>query len=377
MFQPSNSSSMRENLGHDELSAGSGDISPDTQEDRSDSTLVPTIQIAAVLSTIANFVAGRSALRFVSRSLNMANIMLHSSHDLIRQWGALLTAKVLGSFNKPDDESVIEELKVELLRMVDSGNVGNRAAGVYALSRWLPVGVEWDASDLEGILQFSDHLIKQSRVEGSPLVRRKLAEVFIQILKSSKGFTVIAIWAQLLGYALDARPQDRSVAEKTIKMLGVSLKVTPAQKLLIDRIAAILCAVRVQQYDPDPMVVKAVHQPLCQTVDMLRSRSRESKKDDTIWSEIQSVTFPCNEALKNKQEWTDEMFERLLAADERVKELFQGTSSMDDHCGFTVEKPRYPKKAKSRKRVNHNLFERTKGALKAHIGEHKSMGQRF
>lgn len=50
---------------------------------------------------------------------------------------------------------------------------------------------------------------------------------------------------------------------------------------------------------------------------------------------------------------------------------------MDDHCGFTVEKPRYPKKAKSRKRVNHNLFERTKGALKAHIGEHKSMGQRF
>lgn len=358
---------LQENLGHDGLSAGSGDISPDTQEDHSDFTLVPTIQIAAVLSTIANFVAGRSAPRFVSRSLNMANIMLHSSRDLIRQWGALLTAEVLGSFNKLDDESVIEELKVELLRMVDSGNVENRAAGVYALSRWLPVGVEWDASDLEGILQLSDHLIKQSRVEGSPLVRQELAEVFIRILKSSKGFTVIAIWTQLLGYALDARPQDKSVAERTITMLGVSLKVTPVQKLLIDRIAAILCAVRVQQYDPDPMVVKVVHQPLCQAVDMLRSRSRESKKDDTIWSEIQSVTFLCNGALKNKQEWTDEMFETLLAADERVKELFQCTSSMNDHCGFTVEKPRYPKKAKRRKRVNHNLFERTKGALQAHI----------
>ncbi|KAE8537916.1 hypothetical protein D1P53_005977 [Cryptococcus gattii VGV] len=362
---------LQENLGHDELSAGSGDISPDTQEDRSDFTLVPAIQIAAVLSTIANFVAGRSAPRFVSRSLNMAYIMLHSSRDLIRQWGALLTAEVLGSFNKPDDESVIEELKVELLRMVDSGNVENRAAGVYALSRWLPVGVEWDASDLEGILQLSDHLIKQSRVEGSPLVRRELAEVFIHILESSKVFTVIAIWTQLLGYALDARPQDKSVAERTIKMLGVSLKVTPAQKLLIDRIAAILYAVRVQQYDPDPMVVKVVHQPLCQAVDTLRSRSRESKKDDTIWSEIQSVTFPCNETLKNKQEWTDEMFETLLAADERVKELFQGTSSMNDHCGFTVEKPRYPKKAKRRKRVNHDLFERTKGALHAHITQAK------
>lgn len=358
---------LQENLAHDELSAGSGDTSPGTQEGRSNFTLVPTVQIAAVLSTIANFVDGRSARRFVSRSLNMANIMLHSSRDLIRQWGALLIAEVLGSFNKPDDESVIEELKEELLRMVDSGNVEIRAAGVYALSRWLPVGVEWCASDLEDILQLSDHLVKQSRVEGSPLVRRELAEVFIQILKSAKGFTAIALWTQLLGYALDARPQDKSVAERTIKMLGVSLQVTPRQKLLIDRIAAILCAVCVQQYDPDPMIIKVVHQPMCRAVEMLRSQSRESKKDDTIWSEIQSVTFPYNGGLKNKPEWTDEMFETILTADKRVKELFQGTSSMNDRCEFTVEKPRYPKTAKSRKRVNHDLFKRTKGTLQAHI----------
>ncbi|KIS01270.1 dRaptor [Cryptococcus deuterogattii 2001/935-1] len=362
---------LQENLAHDELSAGSGDTSPGTQEGRSNFTLVPTVQIAAVLSTIANFVDGRSARRFVSRSLNMANIMLHSSPDLIRQWGALLIAEVLGSFNKPDDESVIEELKEELLRMVDSGNVEIRAAGVYALSRWLPVGVEWCASDLEDILQLSDHLVKQSRVEGSPLVRRELAEVFIQILKSAKGFTAIALWTQLLGYALDARPQDKSVAERTIKMLGVSLQVTPRQKLLIDRIAAILCAVCVQQYDPDPMIIKVVHQPMCRAVEMLRSQSRESKKDDTIWSEIQSVTFPYNGGLKNKPEWTDEMFETILTADKRVKELFQGTSSMNDRCEFTVEKPRYPKTAKSRKRVNHDLFKRTKGTLQAHITQAK------
>ncbi|OWZ61241.1 hypothetical protein AYX15_06537 [Cryptococcus neoformans] len=363
---------LQENLAQDELSAGSGDFGPDIQENCSDSFLVPIIQIAAILSTIANFVAGRSAPRFVSRSLNMAYIMLCSSRDLIRQWGALLTAEVLGSLNKPDDVRLIEELKGELLRMVDSGNVENRAAGVYALSRWLPVADEWGASELEGILGLSDHLVKHSKVEGSPLVRRELAEVFIQILKSAKGFTAMALWTQLLGYALDGRSQDKAIIEKAITKLGMSLKTTPRQKLLMNRIAAILCALCVQRYDPDPMVIKTVHQPLCKAVDMLRPQSPGSKKDAIVWSEIKSATFPRNGASKNKPEWTDEMFETILAASERVKELCQGKSSVNDHCRFTAETPRHPNKgAKSRKRVNHDLFERTKGALQAHITQAK------
>lgn len=355
---------LQENLAHDKLSPDAGDSGPDTQEDCSDFNLVPTVQIAAVLSTIANFVVGRSAPRFVSRSLNMANIMLHSSCDLIRQWGALLAAEVLGSLSISDEERLSEELKGELLRMVDSGNVENRAAGIYALSRWLPVGDEWGASELEGILELSDHLVKHSKVEGSPLVRRELAEVFIQILKSAKGFTAMALWTQLLGYALDARRQDISVAEKAIINLGMNLKMAPKQKLLLNRIAAILSAVCVQRYDPDPMVAKIVHQPLCKALDMLRSQSQESKKDANVWSEIQSATFLSS---KNKPEWTNEMFETILAASERVKELYQGTSSGNDPCRFTAERPQHAKEAKSRKRVNHGLFERNKRALQAHI----------
>lgn len=101
---------------------------------------------------------------------------------------------------------------------------------------------------------------------------------------------------------------------------------------------------------------------------MLRPQSPESKKDAIVWSEIKSATFPRNGASKNKPEWTDEMFETILAASERVKELCQGKSSVNDHCRFTAETPRHPNKgAKSRKRVNHDLFERTKGALQAHI----------
>lgn len=97
---------------------------------------------------------------------------------------------------------------------------------------------------------------------------------------------------------------------------------------------------------------------------MLRSQSQESKKDANVWSEIQSATFPSS---KNKPEWTNEMFETILAASETVKELYQGTSSGNDPCRFTAERPQHAKEAKSRKRVNHGLFERNKRALQAHI----------
>ncbi|WVQ72494.1 hypothetical protein IAR50_002049 [Cryptococcus sp. DSM 104548] len=334
------------------------------------------IQASAVLATIANFVAGRSAPRFVLRTLSMSLVMLRTSVDPVQQWGALLVSEVLGSLDRPEDEELVAQLKSDLLKMIDDTNVENRAAGVYALSRWLPVGDVWDGSELEEALELSERLVIQNKVEGSPLVRRELVKVFVHVLESAKGYAAVALWTHILQEALHDRPSDHKKIEDSIVALGRKLKLDRKHKERLFRITGIIKAICSQRFDPDPVVAKLVHQALRGIILSLKSATQQPKGRSEVWEDIYLAVFPsCGESYGAS--WSADMLNVILLSKETVTELWttqgqpreKGQSRTEDE-----DSVRRKRKGANKGKVNHELFVRTKMALQVYVAQARRRG---
>nr|ODN88217.1 dRaptor [Cryptococcus depauperatus CBS 7841] len=339
---------------------------PDSDLDNEDcpdkSFVEPIVQSAAVLSTIANFVAGRSAPRFLLRTLSMSHIMLQLSKDIVCQWGALLVAEVLGSLNPPEDEGMIDMLKQDLLAMVKSSNVENRAAGVYALSRWLPSTDDWEEKELNGILELSDQLIQHCNIEGSPVVRRELAKIFIRILQSANRFTVVTMWTHLLHHALLSRPEDKKKIEDSIRNMGKELRVTNSQRVLLGRITAITRVVATLHTDPDLAVTKVVDQPFNDILSILFTHESSDLRNS-----ISMATF--SRAIdQDDSKWTESMLDTVISSKQKVKEFWK-CAQEGEKQGLNVLQEIKDKNSKDKGKVNHELFEKTRMALQAYLAQ--------
>ncbi|ODO09834.1 hypothetical protein I350_02053 [Cryptococcus amylolentus CBS 6273] len=344
------------------------------EENEQSSTLdvAPTIQISAVLAAIANFVAGRSAPRFVLRTLNMSTVMLRTSIDIVRQWGALLVSEVLGCLDRPDDEELVAKLKSDLLEMIDDGNVENRAAGVYALSRWLPVGESWSEDELEKALELSVKLVTQNKVEGSPLVRRELAKVFVKILQSAKGYAAVTLWTHILQEALRDRPANRTKITDSILALGKKLKIDRDDKQRLFHVTGIIKAICSQRFDPDPVVAKLVHQSLRGIIlSSLKAQSQQHKgaRKSEIWEDIYLAAFPSS-GEDNGASWPGDTMNVILRSGDTVAELWEEQRQPSEDLSRPLHDSGERKKnGAKRSKVNHQLFLRSKLALQAHIAQ--------
>ncbi|WVQ80742.1 hypothetical protein IAT38_002847 [Cryptococcus sp. DSM 104549] len=342
--------------------------------------VAPTVQTAAVLATIANFVAGRSAPRFVHRTLVLSSTMLCSPTDLVRQWGALLVAEVLGSLDKPADTRITESIKGELLRMVESGSVEIRAAGVYALTRWVgdsSTGMDgWSNKEWGETLGLVDALVRHSKSEGSPLVRRELARFFIRMLQSGGGLTALSLFTHILQQAIKSLPQCRERVASTLKELGAAAGVTTQDTARAKTIKSIFGSVCVFRIDPDLVVVRLVSEPLKEMVLMLGGATAspvdtepEKMGDAKMWELIFGATFP-SAAGGDETIWSEEMVDVVLGSRDRIRRLWTTKTGAVDKGKSKAGKKGHNKEGPQIKKLNNDLFERTKVALQAYLAQY-------
>ncbi|ORY31945.1 raptor N-terminal caspase like domain-domain-containing protein [Naematelia encephala] len=224
------------------------------------STTRRVTQLAAVLSAIANFVAGRQASRFLTRTLSLGSIMLKSEEYLIGQWGALLVAEVLGSIEHTEDthRETLDMIQNRLLSMVESSSVETRAASIYALSRRIPSHILSDITHLEATLGIADKLAVHATLEGSAIVRKELVRLFDRVLHAGgkwSSFTVL-IWA--LELAKLNRPQDLDRVNQLILETERKIGLTAVSKRCVLILKSILLVLQAYSSDPDRTIEKLV-----------------------------------------------------------------------------------------------------------------------
>ncbi|WWC94207.1 hypothetical protein V866_001047 [Kwoniella sp. B9012] len=334
------------------------------------------IQTAAVLSTIANFVSGRKAPRFVIKNLSMSGIMLKSDRELMKQWGALLIAEVLGSLDQPEDgqsdlghdKGLIDGLKMNLMEMIGSNTVETRATAIYALSRWIPNSegaIEKERLQLEmkPALEIVKVLLNHSEDEGSPLVRRELARMYIRMLEVADGFAELAIWISILQSTVEFIPHMRKEVEETIVNTGRGLGITKDQLEVMKTLQRVFQAAKRFENDPDNHVNKIVDNPLDAILNKLRKHEVEQQKH---WKPISTLVLNGVRA-DDGMKWTEELLKIVIESKDHLITNWHKIKSdkegkVEDHDEDKVKKGK-----DKRKRLDNELFERTKAVLQSYL----------
>ncbi|WVQ99448.1 hypothetical protein IAU59_006583 [Kwoniella sp. CBS 9459] len=323
-------SALEESLGRDHQ----GDGYSDPTSEEANTTLI--IQTAAVLSTIAKYVRGRSAPRFVLRTVSMVGVMLRSRNELVQQWGALLIGEVLGSLDRPEEKGVIDGSEESLLRMAESSSVESRATAVYALSRWIPLPSassprpQISESEVDESIDLAGKLVEYAFEEGSSLVRRELARMFVHVLDICKGYTEVATWVNILRQAVQHLPTSKAKVEDAIKSTGRKLETTAEQLRKLKVVQRLLDAIRVFSFDPDSQVATIVSGPVKDIFDVLASTTNtendpqgledEGPKLITQWTAVSGLCFPGlrDDALTDADDeqvgWTEEMLDLVISS---------------------------------------------------------------
>ena len=306
------------------------------------------IQSAAVLSTIAKFVAGRQAPRFVKRTLFSASLMLKSNEGLMQQWGALLVAEVKGSIvdGGGENEELIEILKHQLLGLIESSSVETRASAVYALGRWINASAVRDISSLTATLDLTDRLAKHASRDGSVVVRKEIARLFRRVLASGGIWTTFTFWVYLLQGATRVIPSEKQSCMRLMGEAARQISLQEEQQKRMVRLTVLIKVLHTLRRDPDRRVVKLVTDTVSFLVAGLRAYA---VADD--WEHIAKVAF--SEASVETA-WTPE----VLAAVQVT-----GTRLLDDwHRRMASEL------SSEKYEPSHELFEKSKLSLQVYLG---------
>ncbi|WWD17245.1 hypothetical protein CI109_101683 [Kwoniella shandongensis] len=316
------------------------------------------IQTAAVLCTIFELTNDRIASTgIVDRVLGVAKTMMSRSDtsEIVKQWGALLVAGILGSIES--DRSMRDRhsgIKNELISLIKSSNVESRASAVYALTRYVPtISTVTGEERIDSILDLSDQLVEYTKSEGSPLVRRELARIFIIILEIGEKSTIMTMWTYFLQHALSSacfRENQEEAIKDSIKRAGKRIGVTPPMETRMRRITEILRVLEGLYEDPDKEVKLIVRDGLKEMISDLRG-SANAEGSDGVWKEVLDITFSSTRSEDVK--WTDEMLRKVLA----VADLWEGKPTTP------VEK--YLRRRN--KKLNNDLFEKSKVDLQAYL----------
>ncbi|WVW83973.1 hypothetical protein I302_105996 [Kwoniella bestiolae CBS 10118] len=327
------------------------------------------IQTAAVLSTIANFVSGRQAPRFVLKTLSMSGIMLKADRELMKQWGALLIAEVLGSLDQPNeqvdlgqDRGLIEGLKGDLIQMVGSGMVETRATAIYALARWIPSserGKERERleAELKPSLEIVEILLKHSDDEGSPLVRRELARLFIRIVEVADGYRDLAIWISILQSGLKVVESLKEEVEQAIVDVGRDLGITEDQLGMMKVLQRVYEATKRFGDDPDLQVQKIVSRPL---EGIMKSLCKKGDKEDEKWKVVSKLVLGNEES---GSQWTEDLLRTAMSANDRILEKWRRF----DRAKGDMPERKDQDKIRLEKKLNNELFDRTKLVLQSYL----------
>ncbi|WWC89265.1 uncharacterized protein L201_004186 [Kwoniella dendrophila CBS 6074] len=347
------------------------------------------IQNSVVLSTIANFLTVHHGTinmdhikvsRFVLKTLSMSGIMLNSSHELVKQWGALLNAQVLalnstnsefskdGNPKEGDGFEMIANLKENLLGMVKSSTVETRASAVYALIRWIPVHDKTSllntktegkgTGNMEGIqssLEIVEQLVRLSSGEGSPLARRELSRIFIIFVEILGEYTDLALWIWILQHSIKNLPNKRKEVEGLIAEIGRKIGIQQKQLDIIKVLQRVVDAIIVFAQDADHEIVKIVKQPL---IDLFISITPSEKEHDIKPSSIFNLAHGTDATGSAESLWTEELLDVMMNLKEHLLEKWgQGANRKDSKGIYRGKSLRY----------NNELFERSRSVLQSYL----------
>lgn len=266
------------------------------------------VQSAAVLSTIAKFVAGRQATRLVTRSLRSAAAMLSSRDELVQQWGALLIAEVKGSIVDVDaeEDELIESLKLQLLGLGESDIVETRVSAVYALARWISASPIRDIVSLGPMLDLTHQLATQARNDGSAVVRKELARLFHRVLLRGGVWTTFTIWVYILQSAIRDIPSEKARCLTLMAEAGKKTGLTADQQSQMFRLTELIRLLGTLRQDPDRRVATLVSDSLSTLTADLRMHVQEK-----AWDAVFKIGFPSGPA---EEGWTLESLASLKTA---------------------------------------------------------------
>ncbi|ORX34568.1 hypothetical protein BD324DRAFT_583305 [Kockovaella imperatae] len=300
------------------------------------------IQASAVLATIANFVAGRKAPRFTTRTLKAASGMIQHEDGLVQQWGALLAAEVLGSIEKASevDKDTVLQLKGQLIAMAHSQAVEARATAVYALSRLIDTHPRTSMFDLVPSLDMVAPLINPALSEGSALVRKELVRLFSRILHAGGKWTLFAWIVVLLEQASDQLPEEKEACAAFVATASKRFGSGHSLRMPLARLASHARALRALLFDAHPSLAALVRQILRSEYDKLK------RLFGSAWETVLQVALP----IRPRKGWTADLATYVRQAGERL--LDKWDTDLAGQSGLSL---------------NNELFERSKHSLHAYL----------
>lgn len=305
------------------------------------------IQSAAILSTIAQFVTGRQAPRFVRRNSRSASVMLKSTENLVQQWGALLIAEVKGSIKHEyaENKETMDTVKDLLISLTGSESIETRASAVYALSRWVTVTPVRDIMCLEKALEMTHKLVDQQYRDASLLVRKELVRLFRRVLMAGGIWTTLVIWICLLQKAIIDIPSERAPCEALMAETADRITLKPEQQKQVGRLTKLVRVLLVSRRDPDGQVAMIASKAIISAAADLRTYDKEG-----VWDGLLVREMPIG-AKQNR--WTPELLVSIKAVgaaflDDWDRRMADETVAVDD-------------------RPSTELFERSKLSLQVYL----------
>jgi len=305
-------------------------------------------QTTAVLATVANHVAGRQAPRFVKRTLELGRKMMSKDESLIKQWGALLVAEVLLNIAHQDDQlaDVSDSLQRQLLEMVDSTSVEERATAVYALSRWIKNGTHDDIVEMEPELHLLSKVIDHARTDGSGLVRKEIVHLLQRALTAGGRWTRLVLWTYIVDRAAQTSVEVQSDLAASVAEVKAHIEVGEERKKCLRQLMAVIKVYELLLNDSNAKVRELVESYVADLFDGLRPFIQA-----TMLDAIKQATFPPRgETDPVGDAWTQELVDEARSIGSRL--------AMD----WNTNKPEATTQG-----AKNELFEKSKLSLQAYL----------
>jgi hypothetical protein len=314
----------------------------DNLQNRSEDNTTCTIQNAAVVATAVAVSPDTLSADQLCLSLELAYLMLQDEHSLVQQWGALLTAEILGSTPRLAEKchEATDDLKEQLSELLTSKIVETRTTAVYALSRWIPSVPINNALELKESLGIATQVMDFAAGDAALLMRKELVHLFAQVLHAAGQWATLALWISIMDDGNKRLPSETTTHKAKELLMGLTLS-QEAHRALVGLKKA-LAALEYLHRDPDQQISSLAETQLQQLGEALR---------DTVpishWNQIMATTFP-GQGVPGK--WEPDLVTQAIGIGERL------VKDWDDKIIVKMEK-----------RHNSQLFMRSKLSLQAYI----------
>jgi regulator-associated protein of mTOR len=314
----------------------------DNLQNRSEDNTTCIIQNAAVVATAVAALPETLSADQLCHSLELAYLMLQDEHSLVQQWGALLTAEILGSTPRLAEtcHEATEDLREQLSELLASKIVETRTTAVYALSRWIPSVPVNNASDLKEALGIATQVMDFAAGDAALLMRKELVHLFAQVLHAVGHWATLALWIYIVDDAIKRLPTEMTTSKAKELLLGLHLA-DESHRALVD-LKKVLAALEYLHRDPDHQISSLAETQLQQLGEALRGTVPRSD-----WDQIMVTTLPGNGA---SGEWQPDLVTQVIGAGGRLVKDWSNKRIVNKE-----------------KRHNSQLFLRSKLSLQAYI----------